>query len=115
MTSTDEGREGLTVIQTIDLSSKAAATTLPAGAVYGLLAPVPAPLRGTSVPSAVSTITVEGTTNVHSTDMGAVALVERAWDGSTSGIVGGFDTGVELKKRNGVNRGRPPREPLKGL
>lgn len=101
---------------TKDLEGKEAVTMLPAVAVYRQLAPVPAPLRGTTLPSAVfEATTVEGTTNVHSTDMGAGVLIGRVQDGSAAGIVGGTTPNVWLKKRHGVTRGRPPREHLRGL
>jgi hypothetical protein len=104
------------MLLTHDLNGAHAVTALPAVAVYGRLAPVPAPVRGTTVPSAVlEPTTAEGTTNVHSTDMGAAVLIERLWDGSVAGIAGRFQPSLGLKKRHGATRGKPPREHLRGL
>lgn len=104
------------MLLTNDFAGKRVETMLPAAAVYRQLAPVPASLRGTTLPSAViEPTTVEGTTNVHSTDMGAVAFIERVWDGSAVGLADWFQPALGLKKRHGATRGRPPREHLRGL
>lgn|SRR5690606_6391007 len=116
MSTTDEGRRGPKMLVTHDFNGAHAVTTLPAVAVYRRLASVPAPVRGTTLPSAVlEPMTAEGMTNVHSTDMGAAVLIERVWDGSVAGIAGRFQPSVGLKKRHGATRGRPPREHLRGL
>lgn len=81
---------------------------------YLQLAPVPASISGITLPATVEP-TVAGMTNVNNTDMGAVALVDRRWTGgSTAGQTGWFQPAVSAK-RHGVTRGRPPREPQKGL
>ncbi len=104
------------MLLTNDHDGTHAVTTLPVAADNCQLAPVPALLRGTTVPSAVlEPMTVGGTTNVHSTDMGVVAFIERVWDGSAVGIAGRFQPSVGFKKRYGATRGRPPREHMRGL
>lgn len=109
------------MLLSIDLAGVHSETMLPTAAAYcRLLAPVPAPVRGTTVPSAViESTTVEGKTNVHGTnahgtDMRAVAFVERAWDGSAIGLAEWFQPSVGLNKRHGATRGKPPREHLRG-
>ncbi len=104
------------MLLTNDFPGTRAETMLPTGAVYCRLAPVPAPVRGITLPSAVLELTtVEGTTNVHSTDMGAVAFIGRVRDGSAVGIADWQAQPSVGLKRHGATRGRPPREHLRGL
>ncbi|GAB3650295.1 hypothetical protein GCM10028833_19600 [Glycomyces tarimensis] len=101
---------------TIDLAGEHTDTVLPVAAVYRQLAPVPAPLCGTTLPSAaIEHAVAEGTTNVHNTDMGAAVLIERVSDGTDFGATGWQLPSVGFKKRHGATRGRPPREHLRGL
>lgn len=88
-------------------------TLLPVVSVYCQLAPIPAPVRGTSVPAAGAEAAVAGSTNVHNTEMGAFTLIDRAWDGSAVTTTDWFQPGVGINKRHGVTRGRPPREHLR--
>ncbi len=81
-------------------------------AVYRNIAPVSAPVRGTTLPVAVLT-TALGTVNTidSNTDMGAKTLLGRG-----RAIVGlGWQPVYGSEKRHGVTRGRPPREHRKGL
>ncbi|MCH7232336.1 hypothetical protein L0U85_15955 [Glycomyces sp. L485] len=101
---------------TKDIEGNEAVTAMPSAAVYWLLAPVPASLRGTSVPSdVIEPTTVEGTTDVHNTDIGVATFVERAWNGIALGLSEWGRPGTGLDKRHGATRGRPPREHLRSL
>lgn len=101
------------MISIIERDYETAAAGLPADAVFNLLAPVPTPVRGTSVPAGGFAATAGNKS--HTTDPSALALVERAWDGTSVGIAGGSQTGAGLNKRYSVTRGRPPRELSSGL
>ena len=80
-------------------------------AVYRNIAPVPAPVRGITLPVAVLTTALGTVSNVDNTDMGAKTLLGRG-----RAIVGlGWQPVSGSKKRHGVTRGRPPREHRKGL
>ncbi len=114
METTGDGRR-TDVLMIDDFTGERAVALLP-DAVYHRLAPVPASLHGTTLSSAViELVTVEGMTDVRSADMGAVARIERVRDGSAVGLADRLQPNAGLKKRNGVTRGKPPREHLTGL
>jgi hypothetical protein len=81
-------------------------------AVYRHIAPVPASVRGTTLPAAVLT-TAASTVNTidNNTDMGAVVLLGRGR--AFAGL--GWKPVTGSEKRHGVTRGKPPREHRKGL
>ncbi|MQM28317.1 hypothetical protein [Glycomyces albidus] len=85
-----------------------ATTREPAFGVYRHIAPVFAQLRGTTLPVAVLT-TAPSTVNTidNTTDMGVVTL--RGRGRAVAGL--GWQPVSGSKKRHGVTRGRPPREP----
>jgi hypothetical protein len=78
-------------------------------AVYRLIAPVPAPVRGTTLPVAVLNNTALGT--VGTTDMGDKTALGRSR--AFAGL--GWQPINGSEKRHGATRGRPPREHRKGL
>jgi hypothetical protein len=80
--------------------------------VYRHIAPVFAQFRGTTLPVAVLTTTALSTVNTidNTTDMGVVTLT--AANGTGRAVAGlGWQPASGTKKRHGVTRGRPPREP----
>lgn len=114
METTSDGRR-TDVLMIDDFTGGRAVALLP-DAVYHRLAPVPTSLHGTTLPSAaIEIMMVEGMTDVRSADIGAVARIERDRDGSAVGLTDRLQPNAGLKKRNGVTRGKPPREPLMGL
>lgn len=112
LTTKPEGR-GLTMNPMNETKSK---STTPLGVafaveVYRHIAPVSAPVRGTTLPAAVLTTASSTVNTIDNTDMGAGVLLGRG-----RGIAGlGWQPVSGSEKRHGVTRGRPPREHRKGL
>lgn len=85
--------------------------TFESAAVYRHIAPVPASLRGTTLPVAVKTTAPSTVNLIDNTDMGAGVLLGRGR--AYAGL--GWQPIVGSEKRHGVTRGRPPREHRMGL
>lgn len=95
------------------LLSETQFTTTPesAVAVYRLIAPVSAPVRGTTLPAAVLTTALGTANNVGNTDMGAKTKL----GGGRAVVSHNWQPISGSEKRHGVTRGKPPRDHRKGL
>ncbi|MFG3343081.1 hypothetical protein [Glycomyces sp. NPDC048151] len=76
-------------------------------AVYRHIAPVSAPVRGTTLPGAVQITTLRTVKTIETTDMGANAVLGRGRD-EFAGL--GWQPVTGSEKRHGVTRGKPPRD-----
>ncbi|WP_205327392.1 hypothetical protein [Glycomyces sp. YM15] len=85
-------------------------------AVYRHIAPVSAPVRGTTLPGAVQITTLSTVKTIDNTDMGANAVLGTTTVGRGRAFAGlGWQPVNGSEKRHGATRGRPPREHRKGL
>lgn len=110
LTMEPEGRGQMTLLNETQ-STTPLGVSFAAAPVYRHLAPVSAPVRGTTLPGAVQITTPSTVKTIDNTDMGVNAVLGRGRD--FAGL--GWQPVTGSEKRHGATRGRPPREHRKGL
>lgn len=110
LTTEPEGRGQMKLLDETQ-STTPLGVSFVAAAVYRHIAPVPAPVRGTTLPGAVQITTLSTVKTIDNTDMGANVVIGRGRD--FAGL--GWQPVTGSEKRHGATRGRPPREHRKGL